>query len=151
MGLLTDAQVIVFRDEIENDPASKGYQALLQAGWSGHVIDRLNEQTELVRKETWITDLGLMARLGVDMARSIIGKLKALAGSDDVIAAVVDRLKGGGLDIADPETIAMIDQLTPGAFTADEGNALKGLSMQPASRMEVRGLPYAQEQMLGEI
>lgn len=153
MSVLTEEQLNALRDEITNDPENKGYQALLAEGKPGHVIDRLNAQTELMRKETWITDIGLMSRLGVDMGRSILGKLKELTPNDIAVESAFARLKGNGIDIGDPETIKMIDQLAsaPGGFATEEQTVLKGLSMHPASRMEILELPYATEEMLRDL
>ena len=153
MSVLTEEQLSDLRNEITNDPENKGYQALLAEGKPGHVVDVLNAPTEPMRKETWITDLGLMSRLGVDMGRSILEKLKGLAPNDIAVESAFARLKGNGIDIGDPETIKMIDQLTgvPGGFATEEQTALKSLSMHPASRMEVLGLPYATEEMLRDL
>lgn len=153
MDTLTTLQRSILRHEITTDPTGKGYQAWLAEGKPGYVIDILNAPTHSMRKETWLTDFGLMSRLGVDMGRSILTKLKAISAADIAVAAAFARLQGNGIDVGDPETVSMIDQLAlaQGGFTTAEQDALKGLSMHPASRMEILGLPYAQEQMLRDL
>ena len=106
-----------------------------------------------MRKETWLTDLGLMSHLGVDMGRSILTKLKAISAADIAVAAAFARLQGNGIDVGDRETISMIDQLAlaQGGFTPEEQESLKAISMHPASRMEILGLPTCTEEMLMEL
>lgn len=153
MTQLTPEQKAILSAEISTDPAGKGYQSLLSQGMTGHVVDKLNEQTEVMRKETWITDIGLMSRLGVEVSRNILLKLKTISQNDIAVEAAFARLRGKGIDIGDVESVSMIDQLAmiQGGFTIGEQAALRGLSMHPASRMEILGLPYAQEHMLREL
>ncbi|KIO49604.1 hypothetical protein SQ11_05640 [Nitrosospira sp. NpAV] len=139
-------------DEIANDPTAKGYAAYL-ADQPGQVVDLLNANTESMHKERWITTLTLMAELEIDMARSVLTKLEALSATDIVVKEFMAHLRSDkGADIGHPNTIAMIDLLmvvpAPAGFSAEEGAALKGLSLRPASRMEVLGLPYATEEIL---
>lgn len=155
MITLTEAQQVKLRALLTDDPNGKGYQALLQAGMPGHVVDLLNDKTELMNREYWATSLTLMAELGVGMYRSIMTKLDAFASADIAVRDFVARIRSEkGADIGHMNTLNMIDELMafpqPDGFTAEEGTALKALSLQPASEMDVNDLPSATEEMIRE-
>jgi hypothetical protein len=154
MSILSDEQKATLAALIAADANGRGYAAKLQAGMPGHVVDLLNEKTELMHKERLVTNLTLPSHLGTTMARSIRTKLEAFALADIIVADFVQAMKSQpGGNIGDPEAIEMIDFLmtVESGFTAEEGAALKALSLQPASEMEVAGLPFATEEMLRDL
>ncbi|SHL10468.1 hypothetical protein SAMN05216428_10185 [Nitrosospira sp. Nsp11] len=149
MITLTAEQKDRLDNELDTDPKGKGY-AGLRVNQPGQVVDLLNAKTEWMHKMRLVTNLTLSSVLGTDLARIIRTKLNALAPSDIVIADFVQAMgaQPGG-DIGDPETIKMINILTAqDVFTPEEGAALKALSWQPASTMEVLELPHATEEMI---
>lgn len=140
----------ILSDEIDNDPTGKGYASFLP-NQPGHVVDLLNAQTETMHKMRLVTNLTLSSVLGATLARSIRTKLIAFAQADIIVADFVKAMEtqpGGNL--GDPETTKMIDYLmtVPDGFTLEEAAALKSMSLQPASRAEVLGLPRVTEEML---
>jgi len=150
MSTLTDAQKNTLRTHL----ADQKYQDLLNAGMPGHVVDLLNDKSGSLNQERWVTSLTIMAELGVDMYRSIMTKLDAIAAADVAVRDFVARLRSqAGADIGHANTLGMIDQLAAlqDGFTAEEVTALKGMSLLPASPMDMLGLPYATEEMLRDL
>jgi len=139
----------VLGDEITNDPTGKGYAAFLP-DQPGRVVELLNDQTETMRKRTIVTVLKIMDVLGVTMYESVMNKLDAIAPSRVIVRDFLSRLRMDSGDMGSPTTIGMIDVIgsiaAPNGFTAEEVAALKAISMQPASRAEVLGLPYVTEE-----
>lgn len=141
----------ILSDEIDNDPLAKGYAALLPDR-PGAVVALLNALTETMRKRTIVTVLKVMDELGVTMYESVMNKLDAIAPSRVIVRDFLYRLRLDSADLGSPTTIDMIDAIgaipAPNGFTPEEVAALKAISMQPASRMEVLGLPVATEELL---
>ncbi len=140
----------VLSDEITNDPAGKGYAAFLP-DQPGRVVDLLNALTETKHKARMITARGILSDYpgGPVAAALVLDKLEAAAPSVPALKWAFGFLKTEGLDIGHPATQGMIDQLaTASVITADEAANLKALSLQPASRAEVLGLPVITEQIL---
>ncbi|SHM05668.1 hypothetical protein SAMN05216428_11296 [Nitrosospira sp. Nsp11] len=151
MVTLTTEQKAILNGEIDLDPKSKGYASRL-ANQPGHAVDLFNGYTELMHKERLITNLTLPSILGTSLARSIRTKLEALAPTDIVIADFVHAMgsQPGG-NIGDPKAVEMIGILRTigeNGFTSEEADALVALSLLPASRAEVLGLPYMTEEIL---
>lgn len=141
----------VLSDEIDNDPKNKGYAALLP-NQPGRVVDLLNALTETKYKSRMITARGILSDypVGPNSAAVVLDKLDAAAPTIPALKWAWKFISGEGLDIGNAATLAMIDQLVAGeVLTSEEGAMLKGLSLQPASRAEVLGLPYITEEMLG--
>lgn len=125
--------------ELDNDPAGKGYAALLPDS-PQVVVDLLNARSETMVKTRMITGRAILAECGVH-GPAILDKLEAAAASNSAVKWAVTFLKqDAGIDIGHPATRAMIDQMTGAVFTAAEAAALKALASQPASRAEVIGL-----------
>lgn len=141
----------VLSDEITNDPAGKGYAAFLP-DQPGHVVELLNALTETKHKTRMITARGILSDYpgGPVAAALVLDKLEAAAPSVPALKWAFGFLKAAeGLDIGHPATQGMIDQLaTASVITAEEAEKLKSLSLQPASRAEVLGLPYITEELL---
>jgi hypothetical protein len=154
MTTLTDEQKSTLNAEIATDPEGKGYAALLP-NQPGHVVDLLNEQTETMYKPHMVTERTIM-ELDPTMARSIFTKFRAFATQDILVEKAVGFLQqSAGLDGGHPNCHWMIDQLSavpaPDGFTPEEARALKNLSLLPASRAEVLGLPYMTEELLRNL
>ena len=88
---------------------------------------------------TLLTDIGLIGRLmeshGPQMAESILGKLKAMAGASELVEAARNKLRGtSGLDFGDASVRAQITalgQIPVGGFTVGEVAALLALAVVP--------------------
>lgn len=140
----------VLSDEIDNDPTGKGYAAFLP-DQPGRVVDLLNALTETKAKTRMITARGILSDYpgGPAAAAVVLDKLEAAAPSISALKWAFGFLKTtDGLDIGNPATQGMIDQLSPGVINAEEAGHLKSLALQPASRAEVLGLSTVTEQML---
>jgi hypothetical protein len=141
----------VLSDHVAADPNGRGYAADIAAGRPGHIVDKLNLK-DLQANRTFIAiDMQLASILDLDVYRGVIGKMKAIAPNDIAVEDFLARLHGTGADMGHPKTLEMIDilaALPSGGFTADEASALKALSMQSVSEMDLLNLPPATEQML---
>lgn len=142
----------VLSDEITNDPTGKGYATFLP-DQPGHVVALLNDQTETMYKSPNMVTERTIMELPPTLSRSILTKFRAFATQDILVEKAVNFLgKPEGIDGGHPNTHAMLDQLAlvpaPNGFTAEEVTALKNLSLKPASRAEVLGLPYITEEIL---
>lgn len=130
--------------EIANDPGAKGYAAHLPDS-PGLVVDLLNTQTESMIKPRMVTARTVLAECGLSGA-TILDKLEAAGASNSAVKWAVRFLgNDGGLDVGNPMTQMMIDQLTGPVLTVEEGAALKALAMHSASRAEVLGLGHVTE------
>jgi hypothetical protein len=141
----------VLSDEITNDPTGKGYAAFLP-DQPGHVVELLNAPTETMVKSRLITARGILSGYpgGPMVAAVVLDKLKAATSTISALGWAFDFLKTPeGLDLGDPATQGMLDTLaTAEVITTEESANLKALAIQPASRAEVLGLPYVDEEML---
>jgi hypothetical protein len=142
----------VLSDEVTNDPKGKGYAAFLP-DQPGHVVDLLNALTETMYRTPHMVTKRTIMELPPAMSRSILTKFKAFATQDVLVEEAVNFLgKPEGIDGGHPNTHAMLDQLAlvaaPNGFTAEEVTALKSMSLLPASRAEVLGLPRITEELL---
>lgn len=151
MTELTPQQKLDLNDEVNNDPAGKGYAAFLP-DQPGHAIDLMNAKTETMYKSPTMVTERTILELPIALSRSILTKFRAFASQDIVVEKAVNFLgHPDGLDCGHPNTHEMLDQLAmvpaPDGFTAEEVTALKNLSLKPASRSEIRGLPF----MTGEL
>lgn len=90
-------------------------------------------------RPTLLTDIGLIGRLmesrRPQMAESILGKLKVMAGTSELVEAARNKLRGtSGLDFGDASVraqIAALGQILVGGFTAEEVSALLALAVVP--------------------
>jgi hypothetical protein len=139
--MLSPAQLQALRDEVDLDPAGKGYAKYLPSA-SGVVVDLLNAPTERFAQERWVNGLTILSECG-DLGPSIIRKLKAASLQDAVVEVAWHRLLGPtGLNVNDPETVKSIgDMVTMGAMSNDEAAQLLAMAIQPGSRVQILGLP----------
>lgn len=136
--------------EITNDPLGKGYAALLP-DQPGAVVNLLNDAVYTKYKSRIITARGILSDYagGPAAAAAVLDKLDVAAPSISALKWAWAFIKGEGLDLGHPATHGMLDQLaTAAVITTAEAANLKNLSLQPASRAEVLGLPYMTETLL---
>jgi hypothetical protein len=159
MSKLTPEQKLVLQNHLTADPNGKGYAADVSSQAVGTIVVKLNAQDVKKAKFNKIMTLTMLRDLP-DLSDSIIGKLESMAQQSLKVKEVLTyylRPPGTGIDIADPETITMIDSLTapttplPTGFTTEEAAALKNMAMLPATEMEQLNLPVATEEMIWEI
>jgi hypothetical protein len=140
----------ILSDEIDNDPEGKGYSALIE-NEPGRVVELLNAKTE--------SKLGLLDRASLAMwavANGMLGKFEDEAVDKtsplrDSALAILYVLKGAtsGIDFSLQANLDGFGAwISLGKMTEEQKNAALALSMQPASRAEVLGLPYVTEEML---
>ena len=158
MAVLTSEQRLTLKNHLEADPHGKGYAADLQGLEVGKIVVKLN--TVDVTKARFRAVMTLtMLKETPTLADSIIAKLEGIAQQSPKVKEVLTyylRPPGQGIDISDPVTVAMIDQLTtpttplPAGFTVEEATALKNLAQLPATEMEQLNLPPATDEMVWE-
>lgn len=118
---------------------------LLQPQYAGlsdnEAADLLNAPVHRSVKSTFITARSILAYTpnGAD----ILDKLERAAGMVSAVKWAMKFIESdSGIDIGHPATRAQVDALVAaGGLTADEGESLKALGLQPTSRAELIGLP----------
>jgi acetylglutamate synthase len=120
--------------ELQNDPLARGYAAMN----TGQTLASLLATDRNVLVEHFITDRTLYSSLGPVMAESILSKMAAAAATDATINRALNWIsQRDGLNIGDPVSQAMVDQLVGNSvFTAAEGSAIKGLGLALRSRAD---------------
>lgn len=99
------------------------------------------DEPRTVTVDMFLTPEGLISRVGEAVARRVIDTLKAAAASDSLIEMALDRLRHSehGLNVSDPETVAMLDALAANEqlpLTADDAAAIKALGEATVTRQE---------------
>ena len=106
--------------------------ALVSAG-------RLSVQSRFVTARTVLAECGMLGA-------SILDALEAAAAGNSAVKWAVRFLgQDSGINVGDPTTQYMIDQLAEGGvLTPDQASALKNLAVQPApvSRLDVEAALY---------
>ncbi len=145
----TPEQLQSIRDEVLNDPAERGY-AQYWPDAPGMIVELMNDKAGGQMYRSRYVTAREVIKLANGVGISVLGKFDAIEQSNIAVKWAVKFLDSEkGLDIGDPFTHAMIDQLiSANTLTADEGAALKAMSMLPASRAEILGLGYLSEQDL---
>lgn len=135
---------VALASEVATDPKAKGYAGFLPAS-PGHVVRLLNEQTEMMTKPRMVTARAILAECAA--GATILDKLEAAsAGSSAVKWAVRFLGQEAGIDVGMPATQGMIAQLVAGGIlTTAEGDQLKNMAKQKASRAEVLGFGSVSE------
>lgn len=130
--------------EVATDPNAKGYATFLPDS-PGHVERLLNEQTEMLVKPRMVTARAILAECA--SGATILDKLEAASAASSPVKWAVRFLgQEAGIDVGNAATQSMIGQLVAGdVLTAAEGDQLKTLAKQKASRAEVLGLGYVTE------
>lgn len=140
----------ILSDEITNDPTGKGYAALLP-DQPGHVVVILNALTEQI--------LGLLTRTNLAKWAAKTGMRLVIQQEADNQASllcslamtIIDVLRGasGGIDFSDADNVASLGAwVASGKLSTANRDLMLSMAMQPASRMDVLGLPTATEEML---
>ena len=123
--------------DINGDPVGIGYAAFLPDA-PGKVCELINGETFMAHQSRMISWRGLYSSygLGRTLAASVLAKIRAAADQNQTMYDVKMMIyTTEGMDIGDPEALAMIADLQAGGvFTPQEADALKGLSLRPISR-----------------
>jgi hypothetical protein len=141
---MTPDQLQVLAVELSIDPAGLGYAAHLPDS-PGIVADMLNALTQTKHKTRFITERAIMSRC--QDGNVILDALEDKADTNSAIRRALKFLgQEAGLDIGDPYTLGMVGTLvSQGVLTAAQGDQLKALALQSASRAEVIGLPVVSD------
>lgn len=115
------------RDRVNNSPE-------LQEARSTKDLDvlaaGLNAQGLMEIQSRYITARTILAEL--EDGAEILAALDAAASSSSAIKYALSFLKqDSGLDVGNPATQAMIDQLTPTVLSTDQATHLKNMALQP--------------------
>jgi hypothetical protein len=126
-------------EELRQDPTGMGYAVYLPDA-PGIVADLLNVQLTTMAQERWVTALTILSEC--PSGPSIIRKLYAASQQDAVVLVAWNRLNSStGLNVNDGATKANINGLVAlQVLDQSEGDELKALAIQPASRAQVLGL-----------
>lgn len=137
------------KNELTLDPAALGYAAWLPSS-PGMVVQLINEPRFQAIKSRLVTARTALAELASGAA--ILDKLEAAAAANATVKWAFRFLTQElGLDVGHPNAQATIDALVAaGVLTQGEGDALKALALQPASRAEVLGLGRVTEDDIRE-
>jgi hypothetical protein len=130
----------ILAQELKNDPEQLGYAAHLPDD-PVRVVELLSSHSTTMVKTRMINGRTILEHCAT--GKSILRKIKAAADADAVMEVVWAFLKQeSGLDIGSPATRTSIDGLVAdGSWEQQEGDELKNLAVQPASRAEALGIP----------
>lgn len=100
------------------------------------IADVLNAENGTRIVEDFVNAIELMSRLGAVAAATILDKLETASGSHPVLKwALVAINSETGINIGDPQTVAVIDALAADTvLTSEEAAAIKALAERPSSR-----------------
>lgn len=122
--------------ELDADPA-------LAAMTPAEAAAALNAPVEALAPRA-VTKRTIYSTLGLTRGVAILQALRSRSVGNPILAEVVallDDLSGGGVDIAHPESRAMVDQLAAdGVLTAGEATQIKALGLSPTTRAASLGL-----------
>lgn len=133
------------RDELLDDPLSRGYAALI-ADSPGALADMLNAPIYSMPRERFVSARGVLAAHGAAGA-AILDKIEAASASVSEIKWALSFLKtDSGIDVGHANTRALLDSLASGGvLTTAEAALIKDMAVQPASRADVLGIGYVRE------
>jgi hypothetical protein len=140
----------VLSDEIDQDPTGKGYAAFLP-DQPGAVVELLNAKTETV---TGIIDRTNLTKWAAKTGMRLIVQQEADNQASPLCSSalsIIDVLRGssGGIDLADPDNITLLNNWeASGKLPTESKNLMIALAAKKASRAEVLGLPYMTEELL---
>ena len=107
-------------------------------GTAQEIADALNAKTETVTNDELYTVAGIIKELGPDMARSVIAAFEVVAQTDPLLKAVYYKITSTGISFADPDTVAMLEQLqAAGVFTQEQVDAMKSIGFKKKSKWEL--------------
>lgn len=132
-------------NELVNDPLNLQYSGKTDA----QCASALNAMNQKISRSQMITFRGLYEAnsLGPTMAASVLAKIRAQSGQDQIMYDVEKMLYSErGMDIGDAAAQAMIDAYALGGlFTTAEANALKAIGTCYQSRAAALGLSEVTE------
>jgi len=114
--------------------------------WSAQqVADHLNDPAQAsVRSFEHVTEKGVASAYGLAFAATVKAKLQAVADAGNAgVAMALDWLRpeGGGIDMGDPATVEVLDQLQAGGvLNEEEVTKAKVLGFRACSLAEQVGL-----------
>ncbi|GIW59031.1 MAG: hypothetical protein KatS3mg087_0097 [Patescibacteria group bacterium] len=107
-------------------------------GTAQEIADALNAKTETVTNDELYTVAGIIKELGPDAARGVIAAFEAVAQTDPLLKAVYYKITSTGISFADPDTVALLEQLkTAGVFTQEQVDAMKSIGFKKKSKWEL--------------
>lgn len=107
-------------------------------GTAQEIADALNAKTETVANDELYTVAGIIQELGPDMARSVIAAFEAVAQTDPLLKAVYYKITSTGISFADPDTVAILEQLqAAGVFAQEQVDAIKSIGFKKKSKWEL--------------
>src|SRR5690242_216973 len=146
MTILTSEQKLALKNHLMSDPNNRGYADDIANGRIGYVTANLNVKDRQKAGFRKITTLMIIKEcFGLD--EGIITKIEDAASASKRTAEALISLRSGGVDIDDPLTQGMFEQI---GFNQEESDALKAMALQPASEMDLLDLPMATEEMVWE-
>jgi hypothetical protein len=130
--------------ELLNDPLGRGYAQYIPDS-PGILVQMLNEPSYTVVKERFVSARGVIAAFG-EAGAIILDKLENAAAFNSTVKWAMRFMASDGIDVGHQKTQAMLDALVPVVLTQQEADLLKDLANQPASRAEVLGLGWVNEE-----
>jgi hypothetical protein len=134
------------QSELQNDPLNRGYAAFISDA-PGVLAEMMNARIYSMAKEKFVSARTVLAEHGVAGAQ-ILDKLESASSSNSAVKwAMRFVTQDAGIDIGHPTTRSLLDSMIPaGVLTQAEVNLLKDMAIQPASRAEILGIGYVNEQ-----
>jgi CBS domain-containing protein len=132
------------QQELTTDPLGRGYQQFIP-DCPGTLADMLNAPIYTMPKQRFVNARGVLAQHGMSGA-VILDKLEAAAATNSVVKWAMRFMAADGIDVGHSTTRTLLDALVGTVLTQAECDLLKDMAVQPASRAEVLGLGYVQEQ-----
>ena len=132
------------QQELTTDPLGRGYQQYIP-DCPGTLTDMLNAPVYTLPKTRFVNARGVLAAHGM-VGAEILDKLETAAATNSAVKWAMRFMAADGIDVGHPTTRALLDALVGTVLTQAECDLLKDMAVQPASRAEVLGLDYVQEQ-----
>jgi len=108
------------------------------SGTAQEIADALNAKTETVTNDELYTVAGIIKELGPDAARGVIAAFEAATAVDPLLKAVYYKITSTGISFADPDTVALLEQLqAAGVFTQEQVDAMKSIGFKKKSKWEL--------------
>lgn len=137
---LTADQQAMLTAEIQNDPEARGYGAM---GGEGPVLQDL--RAARYPGECRCTILTIAGQLGSGVARRLASSMQALAASDALVTEMLALSRSAvGIDLNHADARQLIDAMARNGdleLTAEDAAAIRGLTDDRASRLDLLGLP----------
>jgi hypothetical protein len=137
---MTPTQLETLKQEILQDPQTRGYVVLLPDR-PGILVERLNDVTagSGTVNQTRMIGIGtVLDALGPEAGAQVLNAVEALKNTNMVVKWAWYLLEQGNLDVGLASTQQQLDVLAQAnAMTQQQADILKNLGKRPASRAEV--------------